>query len=630
MFIAAAGTGKTFCLDAAADAWQQTGNRIIGTALAATAAAQLQTQTGIPSDTIALRTIQSQEQPHFFDQHTILVVDEAAMAGTRDLAPLLDAAATAGAKVVLVGDPKQLDAINAGGLLRGIAQRIQPVTLAENRRQNELWERNALTQLRAGNASSAFNEYETHGRVLTAPTAVDIRDRMVADWHAATMQDKTTIMVAERNTDINDLNHRARQHLTATRQLRGRPLTVNDHDFKEGERVLCVKNNRRLGVRNGTVATITNIDHTKRAITIRTDAGDQHVLDAQYLDAGHLKYGYALTIHKSQGATVNHCLILGSDTLDANRGYTALSRGRNINRIYLVEQHEPDPEAHHPHREQTDPKAALVAALSIERADRLAVDHPALPRDVALNQYRQEIRYHYERAAVLYPIRDQIPADNAHQIKRLTADRQTLVAERDTARASLKTLQSERPTLFGRKEHSEAVTTAQARVASAEDATMNNGDELRETRRARVQRDAYLTKHAPQLTQLDAHERAINVGLDQLIERATKGSPTHISHKLGWPPPEPEHQQPWRAITRTIEDYRIRHNITHPLEPIGDPPANPKHHNEYTALHQKIQTYITQHNPPTRTIPQPATRVTPPTVPHEQPVQRRRGPELGL
>src|SRR5476651_1951690 len=99
------------------------------------AAAELQTQTGIASDTIALRILQLREGNLTLDARTVLVVDEAAMAGTRQLAVLLDAARGARAKVVLVGDAKQLNAIEAGGLLNGLAHRTEPVTLAENRRQ---------------------------------------------------------------------------------------------------------------------------------------------------------------------------------------------------------------------------------------------------------------------------------------------------------------------------------------------------------------------------------------------------------------------------------------------------------------------------------------------------------------
>ena len=127
--IAAAGTGKTFSLDAAADAWRRDGYKLIGASLAATAARQLQNQTGIPSDTIALRNIQLAEQTIVFDHKTVLIIDEAAICGTRQLAPLLDAARAANTKVVLVGDTKQLNAIEAGGMLHGLSIRQHPIAL---------------------------------------------------------------------------------------------------------------------------------------------------------------------------------------------------------------------------------------------------------------------------------------------------------------------------------------------------------------------------------------------------------------------------------------------------------------------------------------------------------------------
>ncbi len=119
--IAAAGTGKTFSLDAARDAWQRSGHLVLGTALAARAAAELEASAGIPSHTIASLLADLEHGgrgplPH----NTVLVVDEAGMVGTRQLARVLDHAAAAHAKVVLVGDPRQLPEIDAGGLLRGL------------------------------------------------------------------------------------------------------------------------------------------------------------------------------------------------------------------------------------------------------------------------------------------------------------------------------------------------------------------------------------------------------------------------------------------------------------------------------------------------------------------------------
>ena len=107
-----------------------------------------------------------------FPPNTVLVVDEAGMVGTRQLARVLDHAAAAHAKVVLVGDPRQLPEIDAGGLLRGLGARMPTIRLTENRRQRESWERDALAQLRDGHVDDAVAAYQEHGRIRTDKTAL--------------------------------------------------------------------------------------------------------------------------------------------------------------------------------------------------------------------------------------------------------------------------------------------------------------------------------------------------------------------------------------------------------------------------------------------------------------------------
>ena len=389
VLVAAAGTGKTFCLDAAYDAWTRAGHRVIGASLAATAAAQLQGQTAIPSDTLALRALQLADGTLQLDDRTVVVVDEAAMVGTRQLAVLLDTAAAARAKVVLVGDPKQLSAIDAGGLLTGLARRLPTVTLDENRRHDKPG--NAMRSPGSAAATSTRRSPPTTPTTGSSPrpTAIGLRNRIAADWHAATLAGEKVVMLAERRHDVDDLNHRARQWRTAAGALHGPELDIDGRAFKAGDRVLCLRNDRRLGVHNGTLATITGVDVEHRAVTIRADAGTVHELPARYLDAGHLTHGYAMTIHKSQGLTVDRCLVLATDTLDHNAGYTALSRGKADNRIYLHGAL-PDPEAHHPDRAAPPAREALAASLSRDRSDRLAIDHlhPVALRDELRQLYR--------------------------------------------------------------------------------------------------------------------------------------------------------------------------------------------------------------------------------------------------
>ena len=164
VIVAAAGTGKTFSLDAAADAWRHGGYHVIGAALAATAAAQLQTHTAIPSDTIALRTLELANGTLQLDRQTVLVIDEAAMASTRGLVPLLDAAHGAGAKVVMVGDPRHstpsTPADSSTDSPTGSRPSRSPRTAATT-----AWNVKPSPTCRAGRIADALASYNSHDRV---------------------------------------------------------------------------------------------------------------------------------------------------------------------------------------------------------------------------------------------------------------------------------------------------------------------------------------------------------------------------------------------------------------------------------------------------------------------------------
>src|SRR5690606_3209316 len=142
----------------------------------------------------------------------VVVVDEAGMVGTRKLAALLDHAEQARAKVVLVGDHRQLPEIDAGGVVRGLAARLPAVALTHNRRQAHEWERDALDQLRDGDPEVALDAYAEHGRVVTGDAAEAVRERLVADWwtaHTEADADRpgdVGVMVAVRRSDVDDLN----------------------------------------------------------------------------------------------------------------------------------------------------------------------------------------------------------------------------------------------------------------------------------------------------------------------------------------------------------------------------------------------------------------------------------------
>ena len=371
---AAAGTGKTYTLATANLIWADSGHHVIGAAVAGIAARELQDAAGIPSTTIARLLIDLQQGTTRIDERTVLVIDEAGMAGTRTLAPILDAAHHTGAKVVLVGDPRQLPEIDAGGLLAGIARRVEPIQLLENRRQRAEWERHALAELRHGDTTRAVAAYQEHNRIVTARTAPILRQRLVDDWWDLYSQNPSTVMLAYRRSDVDQLNGHARAHLQNAGRLTGPELVIKDRPFQAGDQIVCLRNDRRLGIHNGTRATITHINPDQRTLTIRTKHHSV-MLPARYLDAGHIAHGYATTIHKSQGATVDHALILGNDELTRERGYVALSRGRHTNRIYITGEFPDGVQlTHGPPDPTRAPHLILGQALHHSTAKELAID----------------------------------------------------------------------------------------------------------------------------------------------------------------------------------------------------------------------------------------------------------------
>ena len=151
-------------------------------------------------------------------ERCVLVVDEAGMVPTRQLAELLDHVERASGKLVLVGDDRQLPSIEAGGAFRGLIQRGLAVELGENVRQANVWEREALDHLRAGRAEVALGLYGEHGALVVEPTADDVRERLVREWLDARRGD--SVMIAQRRADVADLNARARERLQARRGAR--------------------------------------------------------------------------------------------------------------------------------------------------------------------------------------------------------------------------------------------------------------------------------------------------------------------------------------------------------------------------------------------------------------------------
>jgi conjugative relaxase-like TrwC/TraI family protein len=360
-----AGAGKTFALDAARAAWEASGHPVVGVALAARAAAELQAGAGIPSSTVD-RLLADLERPGPLSglvPGTVVVVDEAGMLGTRKLARLLDHAEQWRAAVVLVGDPRQLPEVAAGGAFSALARALPVTELKENRRQAEAWERLALSELRSGSVTEALAAYGQSGRLRLASSADASREAMAEAWWSSRQAGEDAMMYALRRVDVDDLNARARARLEAAGELGEERAEAAGREFAVGDKVMCLRNDYRLGVRNGMVGTVASLDQGDVMLADGTQ------LPSSYLQAGYLTHGYASTVHKAQGATVDRAYLLGSDQLYREAGYVGMSRGRLSNDLFVVA------------TELPEGVADLAGTLRTSRAQSLALDQVANGRD---------------------------------------------------------------------------------------------------------------------------------------------------------------------------------------------------------------------------------------------------------
>lgn len=337
VLIAPAGSGKTFSLRAANEAWTAQGIRVIGATLAGRAAKELSNQAGIASGTIASTLTRLEKGQLRLDQRTVLVIDEAAMAGTRDLHRLLAAAHQAQAKVVMVGDHRQLQSIDAGGLLKGLADRIFVFELTENRRQRHLWEQGALRDLRDGDPDRFLELYRSAGRVTSAPDHLELRQRVVDDWRRFTDRGRLDVRIlALHRIDIAYFNRAVRRVRLERGELTGSALHVGTLEFQVGDEILTLRNNRRLGLVNGERGVVSAIDHERRDLRMRLPGGEERTIPNHYLADGFVDHGYASTIHKAQGLTADVALVYGTEDLNREALYTALSRAREHTQLYVT------------------------------------------------------------------------------------------------------------------------------------------------------------------------------------------------------------------------------------------------------------------------------------------------------
>jgi hypothetical protein len=581
-----AGTGKTFALGIARHAWQLTGYRLLAAAPTGIATLSLQGE-GFEDVATCDRLLADLERgQERLDARTVLVVDEAGMLGSRKLARLLEHADRAQAKVVLVGDDRQLAAIDAGGGFRALRLRLGASELTENRRQRQAWEREALELVRSGLVEEAVAAYQAHDRVVAADSKPAATLALLQDWWTAWQQadhdpSQDVIVLAARRTEVDRLNTACQELLAARGRLGPERLQVEDRQLAVGDKVVCGHNAiAELGVANGSRGVVTALDPRARTLTIRVDGTDdpwEVVLPRSYLDGRgrgdrnrRVDLAYATTGHRAQGLTRGRALVRLTGSEDVNWLYVQLSRARLDTRLYAVVGPEPQGtgELDLPDRNQPDGYLQLAQALSRTGSQTLAIDTPSSPDLQRLST--AELRAERDR---LRRQLDQAPRDRTRELTRATAHREHM----EEALAAHQQAGGRQPPGMLRWLRRGDGQPAEVRggLTVATQQANRAHDRERELRQYQQRRHGWLeanTHLGPQYRQvvrtLAWQRRATGVAVE--VDR-----PGYVLEALGPVPESTRGRRAWRQAAAEIEQYRHTYHITDPERALGPEPRDP-------------------------------------------------------
>ena len=329
-----AGSGKTFMLSVAREAWERAGYEVVGTTLAAKAARGLEEGSGIKSLHIHKLVQAVQNKELSIGSNNILVVDESGMVGTRMMEKLTQMVEQKGAKLVLVGDHRQLQAISAGAAFRVIGERVGNVELEEIVRQKESCARRVVRDVRDGRAENALHELSKRGQLFIGANHDSAISQLVNDWTKTAIdlgELKGSMVFAGTNVDVRELNARCQEKRMEAGHLGQEFVEIDGLTVHVGDRVMVTRNDKLLNLSNGSTGEVTAISGS--FLRVRIDGQFQVEINTERFSS--LTLGYAMSTHKGQGVTCKNAYILSGDMMtDREMSYVQVSRARVFTKIY--------------------------------------------------------------------------------------------------------------------------------------------------------------------------------------------------------------------------------------------------------------------------------------------------------
>jgi conjugative relaxase-like TrwC/TraI family protein len=585
------GTGKTFTLGVARHAWQLGGYRVLAAAPTGIATVSLEAE-GFEEVATVDRLLGELDHDHhrgggrgdrpLLDARTVLVVDEAGMVGSRKLTRLLEHAQRAEAKVVLVGDDRQLAAIDAGGGFRALRVRLGASELVENRRQLHAWQREAVELVRQGEVDQAVELYRAHDRVVAAESKQELALALLNDWWDAWKEAERdpaqdVVVLAARRDEVDRLNSYCQQVLARHGRLGTQRLTVEDRDVAVGDRVVCGHNAiRQLGIANGSRGMVTAIHSKARTLTLRLDGSGREVtLPRWYLDGRasaernrRVDLAYATTGHRAQGLTKWRALVRVTGAEDRNWFNVQLSRARQDTCLYAVvgpEPHEAAGELDLPDVDRGDAVAQLGRALGKDGGQRLAIDTTSTLDVRGLST--AELRAERDRLGAELA---EAPRDRGRELDHARDRREQAEADLAAARQRADMLRRGRA-----GERASVHAGAEAVARQQADRAMQREQELRAHQQRRA---GWLEEHAPVA---GAYRRVVRALAWQqrarglACEAVDQDRPGYLREALGPVPESTRGKRAWRQAAARIEEYRTVYRVSGPERALGSVPRDP-------------------------------------------------------